>query len=157
MRSATFYVVAMNKKTATTGRLASHVLLNGSVQCSLFLNSPLCFISHLAFPLCAALVIVFLWSALAFDMQTPKTLAALQIHRLSHNYLLCLTVSVVFTTLSLTDPKQVMDQGDQAGCHLLKLRFDWNQITVCLRRELCVLVWGFGDGSLEACVQLVKG
>lgn len=65
------------------GRQSFHllyVLLNGSVLCSVFLSSPLCLISHLAFPLCAALVIVFLWSALAFDMQTPKTLAALQIN-----------------------------------------------------------------------------
>lgn len=68
--------------------------LNGSVLCSVFLSSPLCLISHLAFPLCAALVIVFLWSTLAFDMQTPKALAALQINCLSQQYSLSLTLSI---------------------------------------------------------------
>lgn len=48
--------------------------------CAVFLRYRLYVISHFAFPLCASLIIVFQWSALAFDMQTPKILAASQIN-----------------------------------------------------------------------------
>lgn len=97
------------------GRPSFHLCLIkwlSAVLC--FLSSPLCLISHLAFPLCAALVIVFLWSALAFDIQTPKTLAALQINCLSQQYDLPVPLCLFLSSrlVSLIDLKQVMDLRD---------------------------------------------
>lgn len=80
-------------KSTFAGSLSLYVLLNGSVLCSVFLRSPLYLISHFAFPLCAALIIVFLWSALAFDTQAPKILAVLQINCISQQYSLSLSLS----------------------------------------------------------------
>lgn len=87
------------KSTTFAGSLCLYVLLNGSVLCSVFLRSPLYLISHFAFPLCAALIIVFLWSALAFDMQAPKILAALQINCISQQYSLSFTLYLPLCTV----------------------------------------------------------
>lgn len=101
-------------------------VLNGSVLYTMFLSSSLCLISHLAFPLCAPLVIVFLWSALAFDMQTPKTLAALQIKCLSQQYSHSLShcvsspLSFLVFFIDLKTGGGPMVSGDGGGCHLLK-------------------------------------
>lgn len=108
-------------------------------MCSVFLSSRLCLISHLAFPLCAALVIVFLCSALAFDIQTPKALAALQINCISQQCFPSVSLCLFLSTLSCLSRRPHTGDGLKGSVSVICLRL--NLISV---RLLCI--WRVCDG-----------
>lgn len=90
--------------------------------CYVFLRSPLYLIPHFAFPLCAALVIIFLRSELAFDMQAPNILAALQMNCISQQCALSLSFShCLFSTVFSTALKQDLNSQGSVNCLILNV------------------------------------